>query len=174
MAKKKTIEISGKKNSRILPPVRQDILVVCDNDLIQAVIVATLEESISDQVAEIMELFEISDISLLKKENLYVLMSSADMEKRGIKRHRFSIALSKLVERGFISRFVERSKPNGPYYYTLNYGAIEEAIMAARRKWKIFSDNLDMKMSFDNQEKNFIRVEKVSDSQTDTNQIEDD
>lgn len=174
MTKKKTIEISGKKNSRILPPVRQDILVVCDNDLYQAMIIAILEESISNQVAETMEWHEISDVDLLREENHYVLMSPPDLSKRGIKYHSFRSAIARLAERGFIKQFTERSKPHGPYYYTLNYGAIEEAIVAARRRGKIWPDSWNMKMSLDNQEKDFVRSARISDTKADTNQTEDD
>lgn len=160
--KRKQTKIDRRKLKQFTPLWRE-LLMVCGNDKDQALIVATLEYFIDTSVKRFMKRNNIDNIDLVDDQQFIVPMSRADLRGHDIKDHAFLVAVAKLIERDFVEAFMERSKPNGPYYYTLNYGAIEAAITTVIDRQGLASDDWAPPEFSSDATKDLVRVDDLAD-----------
>ena len=160
--KRKQTKIDRRKLKQFTPLWRE-LLKVCDNDKDQALIIATLEYFIDTKVKRFMKANNIDDIDFVDDRQFIVPMSRANLKGHDIKDHTFYVAVARLAELGFIEVFIERSKPNGPYYYTLNYEAIEDAITAAMDRQESENDDWAPPELRNYATKDFVRVDDIAD-----------
>ena len=129
--------------SRIAPftPVRREFLLICDGDSHQAIIISAIDYLVRQRIKYFKDLPDDS-ISCFNNERLYLApIAYDDFNVRGISRCSCETAILKLIDRGYIARYIKKDKDKGVYYYRLNYDAINNATAAAlknikyHRKW---------------------------------------
>lgn len=129
--------------SKIAPftPTRRELLLICDKDSYQAMIISAIDYLVRQRIKYFEELLDDS-ISCVIKERLYLApIAYDDFKERGVPKCSCETAILKLIDRGYIARYIKKDKDKGVYYYRLNYAAINNATAAAlikikyHRKW---------------------------------------
>jgi len=104
--------------SNIAPftPSRRELLLICDKDSHQAMIISAIDYLVRQRIRYFTALFD-NSISCLSNERLYMApIAYDDFKERGIPKCSCETAILTLIDRGYIARYIKKNKNKGVYW----------------------------------------------------------